>query len=180
MIYVFHRKSYGIPPICLTFSQRVIIISKLQIRIKEIGQSETRIVCDDHVCQRIGMTCAILIEDLPKTVRNINRTRFLNLIRIWSFEIIITLWLNVRQIGGTILVSDWPISNNLLLWNCLAKWAELWFEAPIGGSVCIKFPQSRMKGERHRLSTESLFSVSKARTFVVLQLVANVALIEYT
>ena len=28
------RKSYGIPPICLAFSQRVIIISKLQIRIK--------------------------------------------------------------------------------------------------------------------------------------------------
>ena len=51
-------------------------------RLLEIGQSETRIVCDDHVCQRIGMTCAILIEDLPKTVRNINRTRFLNLIRI--------------------------------------------------------------------------------------------------
>ena len=49
----------------------------------------------------------------------------------------------------TILVSDWPISNNLLLWNCLAKWAELWWEAPIEGSVCIKFPQSRMKGERH-------------------------------
>jgi hypothetical protein len=52
----------------------------------------------------------------------------------------------------TILVSDWPISNNLLLWNCLAKWAELWWEAPIEGSVCIKFPQSRMKSERHRLS----------------------------
>ena len=30
----FHGISYGIPPICLTFSQRVIIISKLQIRIK--------------------------------------------------------------------------------------------------------------------------------------------------
>ena len=81
-----------------------------------------------------------------------------------------------------ILVSDWPISNNLLLWNCLAKWAELWWEAPIEGSVCIKLPQSRMKGERHRLSgtTEPLFSVSKARTFVVSQLVTNVALIEYT
>jgi hypothetical protein len=51
--------------------------------------------------------------------------------------------------------------------------AELWWEAPIEGSVCIKFPQSRMKGERH-------FSVSKARTIVVLQLVTNVALIEYT
>ena len=23
-----------------------------------------------------------------------------------------------------ILVSDWPISSNLLLWNCLAKWAN--------------------------------------------------------
>jgi hypothetical protein len=55
--------------------------------------------------------------------------------------------------------------------------AELWWEAPIEGSVCIKFPQRRMKGERHRLRP---FSVSKARTFVVLQLVANVALIEYT
>ena len=80
----------------------------------------------------------------------------------------------------TILVSNWPISNNLLLWNCLAKWAELW-EAPIEGSVCIKFPQSRMKGKQHRLRPLSLlFSVSKARTFVVSQLVTNVALIEYT
>jgi hypothetical protein len=25
----------------------------------------------------------------------------------------------------TILVSDWPISNNLLLWNCLAKWTDI-------------------------------------------------------
>jgi hypothetical protein len=57
----------------------------------------------------------------------------------------------------TILVSDWPISNNLLLWNCLAKWAELWWEAPIAGAVCIKSPQSRMKGERHRLRPLSLY-----------------------
>ena len=57
----------------------------------------------------------------------------------------------------TILVSDWPISNNLLLWNCLAKWADLWWEAPIEGSVCIKFPQSRMKGERHGLRPLSLY-----------------------
>jgi hypothetical protein len=40
----------------------------------------------------------------------------------------------------TILVSDCPISNNLLLFS-LAKWAELWWEAPIEGSVCIKFPR---------------------------------------
>jgi hypothetical protein len=25
-----------------------------------------------------------------------------------------------------ILVSDWPIFKNLLLWNCLAKWNETW------------------------------------------------------
>jgi hypothetical protein len=55
----------------------------------------------------------------------------------------------------TILVSDWPISNNLLLWNCLAKLAELWWEA------------------------EPLFSVGKARTFVVLQLVTNVDIAAY-
>ena len=30
----FLKQWFGLPPICLTFSQRVIIISKLQIRIK--------------------------------------------------------------------------------------------------------------------------------------------------
>ena len=34
-------------------------------RLLEIGQSETRIVCGDYVCQRIGMKCAFFIEDLP-------------------------------------------------------------------------------------------------------------------
>jgi hypothetical protein len=32
----------------------------------EINQSETRIVCGGHVCERIGTTCAIFIEDLPR------------------------------------------------------------------------------------------------------------------
>jgi hypothetical protein len=34
-------------------------------RFDKIGQLETIIVCGDHVCQRIGMKCAIVIEDLP-------------------------------------------------------------------------------------------------------------------
>ena len=34
-------------------------------RLLEIGQSEIRIVCGDHVCQWMGMKCAIFIEDLP-------------------------------------------------------------------------------------------------------------------
>ena len=29
----------------------------------------------------------------------------------------------------------WSISKNLLLWNCLAKWTEIWWEAPMEGSV---------------------------------------------
>ena len=38
--------------------------------------------------------------------------------------------------------------------TALPKWTEIWWEAPIGyGRFCIKFPQSRMKGERHRLSS---------------------------
>ena len=108
-----------------------------------------------------------------------------------------------------ILVSDWPIFFNLLLWNRLAKLTETWQEASmeyplwrllissrsvnkhghhrqflfligrylkkssplklpsqmnwnlvgsiyVYGRLCIKFPQSRMKGERHRLSPLSL------------------------
>ena len=108
-----------------------------------------------------------------------------------------------------ILVSDWPIFLNLLLWNRLAKLTKTWQEASmecplwrllissrsvnkhvhhrqflfligqylkkssplklpsqmnrnlIGsiymyGRLCIKFPQSRMKGERHRLNPMNL------------------------
>jgi hypothetical protein len=33
------------------------------------------------------------------------------------------------------LVSGWLISKNLLLWNCLAKWNETWWETPMEGSV---------------------------------------------
>jgi hypothetical protein len=31
----------------------------------EIGQSETRIACGGHVCERIRTNCAFFIEDLP-------------------------------------------------------------------------------------------------------------------
>jgi hypothetical protein len=35
----------------------------------------------------------------------------------------------------TILVYDWSISKNLLLWNRLAKWSETWYEASMEGSL---------------------------------------------
>jgi hypothetical protein len=34
-------------------------------RFYKIGQLETRIVCEDHVCERIEKIWAIFIEDLP-------------------------------------------------------------------------------------------------------------------
>ena len=55
-----------------------------------------------------------------------------------------------------ILVLDWSISKNLLLWNCYAKMNKYLVERTYG-RFCIKFPQSRMKGERHRLSPLSLY-----------------------
>ena len=33
------------------------------------------------------------------------------------------LW---KILSKAILVSDWPIFKNLLLWNCFAKWTETW------------------------------------------------------
>jgi hypothetical protein len=51
-----------------------------------------------------------------------------------------------------ILVLDWLISKNLLLWNCFAK-MNWYLVGSTYGRFCIKFPQSRMKGERHRLSS---------------------------
>ena len=45
---------------------RLIWLSSFRRRVLEIGQSEIRIVCGDHVGQRIGMKCAIFIEELPQ------------------------------------------------------------------------------------------------------------------
>jgi hypothetical protein len=37
------------------------------------------------------------------------------------------LWIHWQTwLPQAIPVSDWSISNNLLLWNCLAKWSETW------------------------------------------------------
>jgi hypothetical protein len=57
-------------------------------------------------------------------------------------------------------VLDWLISKNLLIWNCFAK-MNRYLVGSTCGRFCIKFPQSRMKGERHRLSplTEPLVCV---------------------
>jgi hypothetical protein len=49
-----------------------------------------------------------------------------------------------------IIALDWSISKNLL-WNCNAKMNRNLVGSTYG-RFCIKFPQSRMKGERHRLS----------------------------
>jgi hypothetical protein len=94
-------------------------------------------------------------------------------------SILFTLTLQISKLTKAVVLNSFPHGR---FWQFVYKEkAELWWEAPIAGSVCIKFPQSRMKGERHRLRPLSLlFSVSKARTFVVSQLVTNVAFSLYT
>jgi hypothetical protein len=52
-------------------------------------------------------------------------------------------------------VLDWSVSKNLLIWNCFAK-MNWYLVGSTYGRFCIKFPQSRMKGEWHRLSPLSL------------------------
>jgi hypothetical protein len=48
----------------------------------------------------------------------------------------------------------WFVSKSLLLWNCFAKTNQNLVGSPTGyGRFCITFPQSRMKGERYRLSS---------------------------
>ena len=43
-----------------------------------------------------------------------------------------------------ILVSEWSISKNLLLCNCLAKWTETWWESHMEGSV-LSFLKAKWK-----------------------------------
>ena len=59
---------------------------------------------------------------------------------------------NMAATGSSVL--DWSISKNLL-WNCNAKMNRNLVGSTYG-RFCIKLPQSRMKGERHRLSPLSL------------------------
>jgi hypothetical protein len=49
-------------------------------------------------------------------------------------------------------VLDWSISKNILIWNCFAK-MNRYLVGSTYGRFCIKFPQSRMKGERHWASS---------------------------
>ena len=37
----------------------------------------------------------------------------------------------------TFFFSDWPISKNLLLCNCLVKWTNTWLKASMEGLLCI-------------------------------------------
>ena len=49
---------------------------------------------------------------------------------------------------GKILVSDWSLSKKSSPLKLLSH-----MNRNLVGRFCIKFPQSRMKGERHRLNT---------------------------
>ena len=56
---------YRGPSIDASYQVSVHLAKQFLKRFLEIYQFETRIACCGHVCQRIGMKWAILIEDLP-------------------------------------------------------------------------------------------------------------------
>jgi len=57
---------YRRPSIDATYQVSVHLAKQFQRRrFFEINQSEIRIACGDHVCERIGMKREIAIEDLP-------------------------------------------------------------------------------------------------------------------
>ena len=56
---------YRGPSIDASYQVLIHLAKQFQRRFLDINQSETRIACCGHVCQRIGMKWAILIEDLP-------------------------------------------------------------------------------------------------------------------
>jgi hypothetical protein len=58
-------------------------------------------------------------------------------------------------LSQAIPVLDWSISKKFLIWNCFPK-MNRYLVGSTYGRFCIKFPQSRMKGEWHRLSPLSL------------------------
>jgi hypothetical protein len=69
---------------------------------------------------------------MQRSLQVVIRQMFVLCSNYWRSSIKIAHFIPIRWqtwSPQTILVSDWPISNNLLLWNCLAKWAELWWEA---------------------------------------------------
>ena len=66
MSFTFHsalrKLNTDRPSICASHQSSDHLAKQFQRRrLLEIGQTETRIVCGDHVCQWIGMKCAIFI-----------------------------------------------------------------------------------------------------------------------
>jgi hypothetical protein len=57
-------------------------------------------------------------------------------------------------------VLDWSISKNFLIWNCFAK-MNRYLVGSTYGKFCIKFPQSRMKGERHSWASSYFWQICR-------------------
>jgi hypothetical protein len=60
------RKLNTEPSICASHQVSVHLAKQLQRRrFLEIDQSETRMACGEHVYERMGIKCAICIDNLP-------------------------------------------------------------------------------------------------------------------
>jgi hypothetical protein len=79
----------------------------------EINQSETRMVCGDHVCKRIRIKCAIFKKNSPlKPLGQMNRNLEGSILGWSSIKIAHLILIRLQTWSPqTILVSDWLISK---------------------------------------------------------------------
>jgi hypothetical protein len=100
----------------------------------------------------------------------------------WRTFTEIAHFLPIRQqiwLPLVILVCDWSISK-ILLWNFLAKWTEIWWEAPMEGNV-LSFLKSSKQNERcatQAQPTEPLFhsyDISVATRFGVVLILSCIS-----
>ena len=66
-----------------------------------------------------------------------------------------------------IFFSDWPISKNLLLWNCSVKWTKTWLKASMEGLLCIILILSRSVN-KHGCHRQFLFMIGRSLKNILL------------
>jgi hypothetical protein len=121
---------------------RFIWLSSFREDFLEINQSETRIDCGGHACQRIGTKWAILIEDYPLML--LTKLRF-----IWPE------WFHRRRFN-----KNRPIRNKICLWRpCLLMDRDKMCNLERGPSIDASYQVSVQLAEgfqRRRLKCEKL------------------------
>jgi hypothetical protein len=128
------------------------------------GRSSMKIAHFGPICSQTCLPQAILVSDrlISKKSSSLKLLGQMNWNLVWSiyemFSIMIDHFIPIRSQTWppqAILVSDWLISKKFPPLKPLGQMNRNLVGSTYG-RFCIKFPQNRMKGERHRLSPLNL------------------------